>query len=362
MLNNTFREKILNLEWLDLTEAMLLWSEASLSELIFLADKIRYKLHPKNEVSWIIDRNVNSTNVCFSQCSFCNFCVKSNSDDAYILGMDDYRKKIDELFELGGKQLLLQGGMNPAISLEYYETLFSDLKSEYPDLKLNALGPPEIVWLSRKAGVSVKSALQRLHYAGLDSLPGAGAEILSDRVRRIVSPAKATTQEWLDTMREAHKLEIPTTATMMFGFIESVKERIEHLIAIRQVQSEKPENSKGFLAFIPWPFQRLNTRLLEEYHDMPEIFASEYLRMIAFSRIMLPNIPNIQASWLTVGQDVGAMALHAGANDLGSIMIEENVVSAAGANFHLSPDEMKKLIHTAGFEPFMRDQNYNKII
>ncbi|MEA3448180.1 MAG: cyclic dehypoxanthinyl futalosine synthase [Bacteroidota bacterium] len=358
MTKDVIKEKILNEQDISLPEAMQLWSSVSLSEIMYLADTIRRHKHPGNRVSWIIDRNINITNVCFSQCLFCNFCVRKNSSDAYVLSMDEYRQKIDELFNMGGEQILLQGGLHPDLNLDYYVDLFSRLKSEYPNLKLHALGPPEIVWLSKQSGKNYAEVLQTLQSAGLDSLPGAGAEILSNRVRKMVSPGKATVEQWLDVMREAHKQGFITSATMMFGFIESVPERLKHLILLRDLQSEKPKGNPGFIAFIPWPYQRYHTRLLKEYPDMPDVYGAEYLKMIAFSRIMLHNIPNIQASWLTVGKDVGAMGLHAGANDLGSVMIEENVVASAGAHYKITQEEMQELIRKSGFHPVRRNQKY----
>ncbi|MEA1874180.1 MAG: cyclic dehypoxanthinyl futalosine synthase [Bacteroidota bacterium] len=360
MLSDDIRIKIKSNIPLDKLEALQLWKTASLAELIQLADNVRQHFHPNKQVTWLIDRNVNLTNICFSQCLFCNFGVKKQDESAYVLSLDDYREKIRELFKLGGNQLLLQGGMNLELNLDYYTTLFSTLKHEFPKLKLHALGPPEVYYLSKQEKLPIKAVLTRLIDSGLDSLPGAGAEILSDRVRKLVSPGKATKMQWLDVMREAHKLGIVTSATMMFGFIESINERIEHLLAIRKLQDEKPTDSPGFLSFIPWPYQRTNTKLFERYPDMPQIYGAEYIKMIAFSRILLNNIPNIGASWLTVGQDIGALALHAGANDLGSVMIEENVVSKAGANYQLSPEGMQKLIREAGFEPIQRNQNYQK--
>jgi cyclic dehypoxanthinyl futalosine synthase len=358
MISQDLIKQIKSGQRLNLHEAFQLWSGASLAELMQLADQVRQQKHPGNKVSWIIDRNVNLTNVCFSHCLFCNFCVKKSDPDAYVLSLNDYRKKVEELFELGGDQLLLQGGMHPGLGLDFYTNLFRNLKEEFPELKLHALGPPEIVWLAKQSRKTYAEVLEILTSAGLDSLPGAGAEILSDRVRTIVSPGKATSQQWLDVMHEAHKLGMITTATMMFGFLESAKERIEHLFKIRDLQDQKPDGSPGFVAFIPWPYQRSNTRLFEQYPHMSEVYPAEYLRMIALSRILLPNVPNIQASWLTVGQDTASIALHSGANDLGSVMIEEHVVSAAGAHYTLSPDGMKNLITSAGFEPVRRNQKY----
>jgi cyclic dehypoxanthinyl futalosine synthase len=247
--------KALNLKPLTTDEGTFLYETAPLEELMFVGNALRQIHVPGRNVGWMIDRNVNITNICFSQCLFCNFCRTKSSPDAYVTSMDDYKKKIDELFRLGGDQLLLQGGMNPGLGLDFYTTLFRKLKELYPSLKLHALGPPEIVHLSKKERQPYSRILRSLIDAGLNSLPGAGAEILSDRVRQIVSPAKATAGEWLDVMRDAHKVNLPTSATMMYGHIETVRERIEHLVRIREVQDEKPDGSYGFITFVPWPFQ-----------------------------------------------------------------------------------------------------------
>jgi cyclic dehypoxanthinyl futalosine synthase len=354
-------EKALNLVPLDIEEGVALYNSAPLEELMYIAARLRQKHIPGNIVGWMIDRNVNLTNVCFSQCTFCNFCRKKGSDDAYITSMDDYIHKIDELFSLGGDQLLLQGGMNPELGIGFYTELFENLKSLYPALKLHALGPPEVVYLARKEKISFYEVLDRLKKSGLDSLPGAGAEILSDRVRKIVSPAKATSDEWLGVMREAHRLNLPTSATMMYGHIETVMERIDHLIKLRDLQAEKPETSYGFITFIPWPFQDEGTSLLVNHGVKSSYTGYDYIRLIAISRIILNNIKNIQASILTVGKDIGMLSLHSGANDLGSIMIEENVVSAAGAGNRFNADEMQEIIKEAGFVPARRNQKYEMI-
>lgn len=353
--------KALNSEELSLQEGSFLYNNAPTEDLIFIADRIRHKLHPTDEAGWMIDRNVNITNVCFSQCTFCNFCRKKNSDDAFVTTIEEYRKKIDELFSLGGDQILLQGGMNPDLGLEFYIDLFRSLKKDYPTLKLHALGPPEIVYLSKKDRLSYKEVLNRLVSAGLDSLPGAGAEILSDRVRKVLSPGKATAGEWLGVMREAHMIDLPTSSTMMFGHIETREERIMHLVQLRDLQKEKPEGHYGFITFVPWPFQDKGTVLAEESGIMNSISGMEYIRIIAISRIMLNNIMNIQASMLTVGRETAMLALHAGANDLGSIMIEENVVSAAGASFRFDAGEIKAIIREAGFKPRRRNQKYEAV-
>ena len=339
-------------------EALELWEEAPLALLIRMADTARKKLHGNNHVGWMIDRNVNITNICFSQCRFCNFCRTSKSDDAYVTTNAEYDSKIRELISLGGDQLLLQGGMNPALDMEYYTGLFRGLKQRWPQIKLHALGPPEVAYLARKEKMSYHDVLTTLHDAGLDSLPGAGAEILVDRVRKVVSPAKATTEEWLGVMREAHKLNLPTSATMMFGHAETVPERIEHLMRLRDLQDEKPAGHYGFITFIPWPFMDRGTPLAEKDGIRNNTTAADYLRLIATSRLVLDNIPNIQASILTVGRDTAMISLHGGANDLGSVMIEENVVSAAGNPFRVTPGEMKHIIRDAGFIPVRRDQRY----
>jgi cyclic dehypoxanthinyl futalosine synthase len=324
---------------------------------MFVANEIRQILHPGNIVTWQIDRNVNISNVCFVQCKFCNFCRKANSEDAYTTTIEEYREKIKELFALGGDQLLLQGGMNPALELSFYTELFSKLKKEFPELKLHALGPPEIVFLAKKENKNFSEILEILVKSGLDSLPGAGAEILSNRVRNKLSKGKCSVEEWLEVMRIAHKMGLYTSATMMFGHIETLEERLQHLIYIRELQNEKPNIVPGFTAFIPWPVQLEGTKLYSENKLQPA-HATDYIRMISISRIMLPNVPNIQASWLTIGKNAGSLSLHAGANDLGSIMIEENVVSAAGATNSLNAEEMKQLITSAGFVPKQRNQRY----
>jgi cyclic dehypoxanthinyl futalosine synthase len=354
-------DKAFRAESIPAREGIALYNQAPLDELVFVADRIRKALHPGNEAGWMIDRNVNITNVCFSQCSFCNFCRKKDSEDAYITSPEEYRVKIEELFSLGGDQLLLQGGMDPKLGLGFYTGLFSRLKREFPALKLHALGPPEIVFLSKKEKLSCSEVLKRLIDAGLDSLPGAGAEILSDRVRKILSPRKATVKEWLGVMKEAHVLNLPTSATMMAGHIETREERIMHLVYLRELQRKKPDGHFGFIAFIPWPYQDKGTFLSERSGIRNNINGMEYVRLIAISRIMLNNIMNIQASILTVGKEIAMIALNAGANDIGSIMIEENVVSAAGSSFRFDADEMQSIIREAGFIPRRRNQKYETI-
>jgi len=354
-------DKALNLGKVSTQEGIELYKNAPLEELMFAADRLRQIHNPGKMAGWMIDRNVNITNICFSQCSFCNFCRKKGSADAYITTEEEYIKKIDELFTLGGDQVLLQGGMNPDLGLDYYMNLFRRLKELYPSLKLHALGPPEIVYLAKKEKTSYYEILTKLISAGLDSLPGAGAEILSDRVRKIVSPAKATAGEWLEVMRIAHRINLPTSATMMFGHIETSEERIEHIIKIRDLQQMKDTGHYGFITFVPWPFQDEGTVLKDKQGISSSYSGTDYLRTIAISRIILNNIKNIQASILTVGRDIGMLSLHAGANDLGSIMIEENVVSAAGANNRFSADELQTVIREAGYVPVRRNQKYEPV-
>jgi cyclic dehypoxanthinyl futalosine synthase len=325
---------------------------------MYVANEIRKVRVPGNYVTWMIDRNVNYTNVCCSHCLFCNFYRDAKSNETYITSIDDYKIKIEELIKLGGNQLLLQGGLHPKLKLDFYVDLFKQLKTIYPELKLHALGPPEIFHIARLEKKSYEEILVALINSGLDSLPGAGAEILSDRVRKQLSPGKCNTKQWLDVMREAHKLNLPTSATMMFGHVETIQERIEHLIHIRQVQSEKPEGTYGFVAFIPWPFQDKGTKLNINLGVENKVSSVEYIRMIALSRIMLPNVQNIQASWLTVGKQTAQICLHSGANDMGSIMIEENVVSSAGATNSMNKDSIQKAIQDAGFEQKKRNQKY----
>jgi cyclic dehypoxanthinyl futalosine synthase len=349
-------------EFLSTNEGLFLYESAPLGDLMFLANQIRQKLVPGREVGWIIDRNVNITNICISRCKFCNFHRPPGSGESYVTCFEDYYEKIRELFQLGGNQLLLQGGLHPDLDLDYYCTLFSSLKKEFPKLKLHALGPPEIVHLANLEEKGYAEVLSLLIQAGLDSLPGAGAEILSNRVRKLISPGKCSADEWLDVMRAAHRMGLVTSATMMFGHAESLEERIEHLVKLRSLQAEKPSDVPGFVTFIPWPFQDENTKLKTILGISNRTFPGEYVRMIAISRIMLANIPNIQASWLTVGKQTAQICLNAGANDFGSIMIEENVVSKAGANNRFNSDEIQEAIQEAGFTPRYRNQKYENAV
>jgi cyclic dehypoxanthinyl futalosine synthase len=351
-------QRALRREWLTAEEGLFLFEHAPTAELMYVGNRLRQQQVPGDIVTWIIDRNSNTTNVCNANCKFCNFYRRPGHEESYITTLEEYRQKIEETFEYGGEQLLLQGGHHPDLGLEYYCQLFRDLKSMYPNLKLHALGPPEVAHITKLAGSTHYEVLKALKEAGLDSLPGAGAEILNDRVRRLISKGKCGAQEWLDIMRAAHQLQLTTSATMMFGHIETNMERMEHLVDLRQVQSEKPADAKGFLAFIPWPFMDEGTLLRKLKRARNTVTGDEYIRMIAISRIMLPNVVNIQASWLTVGKQVAQLCLHAGANDFGSIMIEENVVSAAGAAFRFTADGIQQAIRDAGFTPKLRNQQY----
>ncbi|MEP7264778.1 MAG: cyclic dehypoxanthinyl futalosine synthase [Bacteroidota bacterium] len=353
--------KALNREFLSASEGKFLFENATTSELMFTGNILRQQQRPGNKVTWIIDRNVNTTNVCIANCKFCNFFRIPGHADSYITTMDQYRVKIEETIRYGGNQLLLQGGHHPELGLKFYTDIFRQIKQEFPQIKLHALGPPEIAHISKLEGMSHTDVLKELVASGLDSLPGAGAEILNDRVRRMISKGKCSGREWLDVMRAAHQLNITTSATMMFGHIETLEERFEHLVLLREVQSEKPEHAKGFLAFIPWPFQDENTILRNVKGIRNQVTGDEYIRMIALSRIMLPNIKNIQASWLTVGKSVAQVCLHSGANDFGSIMIEENVVSAAGAPHRFTSSGIQQSIKEAGFIPQLRNQQYEEI-
>lgn len=340
-------------------EALRLYTEAPAAELFRIADTVRRSVVPDpGVVTWQIDRNVNITNVCISGCKFCNFhCKPHRTEAAYVTTIDEYDRKIEETLRLGGDQLLLQGGLHPELGIDFYEELFRELKRRWPALKLHALGAPEVAHIARISGLTVNETLERLREAGLDSLPGAGAEILCDDVRRRISPGKPDVAAWLGVMREAHRMNLPTSATMMYGHVETPAQRIEHLVAIRDLQVERPAGHYGFVAFIPWIFCSDGTEL-EKEGVVSHFSPIEYLRLIAISRLVLNNVDNIQASWLTVGKATAQMALHCGANDMGSIMIEENVVSSAGARNSFDAGGIRRAIREAGFTSALRDQLY----
>ena len=351
-------QRALAFEFLSAEEGQYLFEHAPTADLMYVANELRKTQKPDGLVTWQIDRNVNTTNACIANCKFCNFFRPPGHEEVYVTSIEEYKPKIEETIRYGGDQLLLQGGHHPDLGLDFYTNLFSELKELYPEIRLHALGPPEVAHICKLEGKSHTEVLTALKEAGMDSLPGAGAEILNDRVRRLISRGKCTGQEWLDVMRACHQLHITTSATMMFGHIETLEERFEHLVWIRQVQSEKPVDAEGFLAFIPWPFMDDGTLLNRIRGIKNNVSADEYLRMIAISRIMLPNIKNIQASWLTVGKETAQLCLHGGANDFGSIMIEENVVSAAGAPYRFTYKSIQESILKAGFEPQLRRQDY----
>ncbi len=341
-------EKIRSNGRIDKEEALTLYRQAPLNLLGQLADEVRRRLHPEPVVTYVIDRNINYTNICISGCKFCAYYKAPEDKEGYLLSKEELGKKIVETKELGGTQILLQGGLHPDLPLSFYEEMLSFIKSF--DIHCHGFSPPEIVHFSNISGLTIKEVLRRLIDAGLDSIPGGGAEILVDRVRQQIAPRKATTDEWLYVMKCAHELGLKTTATMMFGHLESVEDRIEHLLRLRDLQDE----TGGFTAFIPWPFQPRNTVL-----DVVAATGHEYLQLLSLSRIVLDNFPNIQASWVTQGPKVAQISLFFGANDFGSTMIEENVVAATGVHHRLSEQEIRRLIKEAGFEPRQRLMDYS---
>ena len=355
---NELYQKALDFQFLTVAEGEYLFHNAPLPELMQIADTLRKQQVPSGKVTWIIDRNLNTTNVCLANCKFCNFYRIPGHAEAYITTIETYKQKIEETIRYGGEQLLLQGGHHPDLGLSYYTNLFRQLKSMYPTIKLHALGPPEVAHICKLEGMSHTEVLIALKESGMDSLPGPGAEILVDRVRRLISKGKCGSEEWLEIMHQAHNIGLTTSATMMFGHVETVTERMEHLVKIRDVQARKPKGAKGFIAFIPWTFQDVDTLLTRIRGVQNLTTPQEYMRMIALSRIMLPNIKNIQASWLTVGKATAQLCLHGGANDFGSIMIEENVVSAAGAPHRFTYKSIQAAIAEAGFTPQLRNQQY----
>ena len=333
--------------------------ELPVGELAAAADELRRRtVDDPSVVTWQIDRNVNITNVCISGCKFCNFhCKPHRSDLAFITTIDEYCQKIETMLRLGGDQLLIQGGLHPRLGIEFYENLFRELKRLYPSVRLHALGAPEVAHIARISGLSTRTALERLVAAGLESLPGAGAEILDPEVRKRISPAKPSVEEWIAVMHEAHEMNLPTSATMMYGHVETPRQRVDHLLTIRDLQDRCPQGNHGFTAFIPWIFRPTGTQLEREGVRV-DFSPLEYIRIIAASRLLLYNIRNIQASWLTVGKATAQAALHSGANDMGSIMIEENVVSSAGAHNSFDAEGIQRAIREAGFTPRLRDQLY----
>jgi cyclic dehypoxanthinyl futalosine synthase len=344
-------QKVLDGGRVDAAEALELYNDAPTHLLGRLADTIRFRKHPERVVTYIIDRNVNYTNLCVARCNFCAFYRPVGAADGYVLGFEEILGKIQETIDLGGNQLLLQGGHNPDLPIAWYEDLFRAVKARYPEFKLHALSPPEVLHISRLNNVPVPDVIARLIDAGLDSIPGGGAEILVDRVRRLLNCyTKASADEWIDVMREAHRAGLRTTATMMYGTVETREERIEHMLRLRQLQDE----TGGFTAFITWSYQPEHTE-----HGGHEETGIEYLRTLALSRVVLDNFDNLQASWVTQGGKVGQLSLAYGANDMGSVMIEENVVRAAGASYCMDEVEIVVNVEDAGFVAMRRNMHYD---
>ncbi|MBU1194897.1 MAG: dehypoxanthine futalosine cyclase [Proteobacteria bacterium] len=342
-------ETLDNNQRIDIDQALLLFQKADLLTLADLASQKRFFHHPERIITYVVDRNINYTNICMSGCRFCAFFKSPEQGDGYVISKQDLSAKIQETIDLGGTQILLQGGMNPGLDLDYYIDLLSFIKANF-DIHIHGFSPPEIGFIAQNAALSVKQTISILRQAGLASIPGGGAEILCDDVRRQVSPNKCTSEQWLEVMRQAHLQGMRSSATMMFGHLEKQIHLFEHMDKIRRLQDE----TKGFTAFIPWTFQSANTKI-----SVKPKTSVEYLKVLAISRLFLDNIDNIQASWVTQGDKIAQTALFFGANDMGSTMIEENVVASAGVNFMLPKEELIRLIATAGFEPRQRDCYYN---
>ncbi len=341
-------DKALKLNRITAKEAKILYEEIDLLTLGQLAHSIRLKKCHPERVSYIVDRNINYTNVCVTHCDFCAFYRKIGDSEGYILSDETIKEKVLETKSLGGTGILMQGGLNPTLRMDFYEHLLKLIKSTC-DIHIHGFSPPEIVYLSQLEKMTYTEVIQRLMDAGLDSIPGGGAEILDDAIRETISPKKCNSEQWLGVMESAHNLGLKTTATMMFGHIESIDQRITHLDKIRHLQ----DKTGGFTAFISWTYQMGNTPLKAK-----SAYSYDYLKTLALSRIYLDNFQNIQGSWVTQGEQGGQLSLHFGANDLGSIMIEENVVKSAGTSFQMSEERMRKLIEEAGFTPFKRNTLY----
>ena len=335
-------------------EALDLIKNADLKELGQMASARKKELHPKGITTFVIDRNINYTNICWVDCKFCAFYRHEKDADAYVLTFDEIDAKIDELLAVGGTQILFQGGVHPKLKIEWYEDLVEHIHTKYPTITIHGFSSIEIDYIAKVSRISVTEVLERLKVKGLASIPGAGAEILSDKVRDIIAPKKIDSEVWVDIHRQAHKLNIMSTATMMYGTVESDEDIIEHFDMIRKLQDE----TGGFRAFIMWSFQSDNTELLRQIPDMEKPSSNRYLRLLAVARLYLDNVQNIQSSWVTQGPYIGQMALHFGANDLGSTMMEENVVSSAGASFTMAKEEMIHLIKDIGETPAVRNTAY----
>ncbi|RUM75148.1 MAG: dehypoxanthine futalosine cyclase [Sulfurovum sp.] len=335
-------------------EAVKLIDNADLKQLGRMAKERKKVLHPKGVTTFVVDRNINYTNICWVDCKFCAFYTHEKKEDAYILSFDEIDEKIEELIAIGGTQILFQGGVHPKLEIEWYEELVEHIHNKYPTITIHGFSAIEIDYIAQRSKLSISEVLARLQAKGLSSIPGAGAEILSDRVRDIIAPKKLGTEKWLEVHREAHKLGIKSTATMMYGTVETTREIVEHFDHIRKLQDE----TGGFRAFIMWSYQSDHTQLKRELPTISKTTSNQYLRYLAVARLFLDNIPNIQSSWVTQGSYIGQMALEYGANDLGSTMMEENVVSAAGAANSMNQDEMIALIKDLGEYPAKRNTAY----
>ena len=355
-MTNKILEKALNGERISPEEAVRLFETTDMLLLGNIASRISRKKLKERVVTYIVDRNINYTNICITDCAFCAFYRKEDDEEAYVHPFETIARKIEETIALGGRQILLQGGHNINLKIDYFEDLFRRIKERF-DIHLHALSPPEIVHTAKISKLAIVDTLNRLNDAGLDSIPGGGAEILVDRVRQKISPHKCSTREWLDVMDCAHGMNIPTTATMMFGHVETVEDRVEHLRRIRDQQ----DKTMGFTAFIPWPFQPGRTELGLDHDISSQVTGLDYLKTLAISRIFLDNFDNLQSSWVTQGPKVGQMALYYGANDMGSTMLEENVVRAAGTVHCLNEEDIRRIITDSGFKPQRRNMRYERV-
>ena len=355
-MTNKILEKALNGERISPEEAVRLFETTDMLLLGNIASRISRKKLKERVVTYIVDRNINYTNICITDCAFCAFYRKEDDEEAYVHPFETIARKIEETIALGGRQILLQGGHNINLKIDYFEDLFRRIKERF-GIHLHALSPPEIVHTAKISKLAIVDTLSRLKAAGLDSIPGGGAEILVDRVRQKISPHKCSTREWLDVMDCAHGMNIPTTATMMFGHVETVEDRVEHLRRIRDQQ----DKTMGFTAFIPWPFQPGRTELGLDHDISSQVTGLDYLKTLAISRIFLDNFDNLQSSWVTQGPKVGQMALYYGANDMGSTMLEENVVRAAGTVHCLNEEDIRRIITDSGFKPQRRNMRYERV-
>jgi cyclic dehypoxanthinyl futalosine synthase len=333
---------------LNVEDGLTLYHHADMAMLAQMADWVRWRKHPEPIVTYIVGRNINYTNVCWVRCSFCAFYRPPGSEEGYVLSRDEIFAKIQEMVDAGGIEILMQGGLNPKLKIEHFEELFRAIKDHFK-VHIHSLSPTEILYIAHLSRLTIEETVSRLHAAGLDTLPGAGGEILVDEVRRQIAPHKETTAEWLEVMRVAHRLGMRTTATMMYGSVEHIGHRLEHLMRVRELQDE----TGGFTAFIPWNYQPGGTALGGVKTD-----SAEYLKTVTLSRILLDNIDNIQASWVTQGSEIARISLHHGVNDFGSTMFEENVVKAAGTSFCMDEAEVRRQIRSAGFEPQRRNTYY----